>query len=1042
MANSVAINHKPGSSEKVYALTCPQRGSGGSRQISIKWNIGNWATNEKNSWRIEGFDIYFDINLYDFGKKKSRKIYCQYRSPNTSRRDWTIYLDGGFTCTDKKLYKRGVDFYPVTNVAMRSITAKVRTYNRKGVGSWVTSTSSFMKPYNPTVESIEQVADTGIVNIKVNHNKGENWRETWRTDVTMRVWSSSANGYPPEFDAKGSITTADSSKTFSIVDVYSRMRQSYDEFFRVEATAVTRGLWGDSDTIKKELYVSWPYKPTITEVTVRKLDQEAIDDAELGQEYLNSKVTIGIKTDLRTKEEKSRGEKNAHPTTGVMLQKLVNVDYEREFDIPGDASWEDCGAVDNGNCNALSSTVAELQPERGKKTWIRVKSWNQVEDIFYRYSDVRRMTELERAPRSASQATVVIANAQSGDDGKSAVVDIAWNNDEATDTEISWSESQNVWRSTDEPEVHIVEYDDGPKTYGSTSYQHSARINITGLTNGTTYHIRARRHYVDDDDNESYGAYYPSDTIVGETTVCGTVTVTPVTSPSGVVLNAPSFVRRGASIPLNWTFDSEAEQTEWELITGTVVEHSIVINNDTYTYTRIDEENVEAVDPVTGDTSVTAATVLHLAGGHDAMGSYVLPYDDHLEGIINPPGEEPDDEIPLAVRVRTGGEFVTSDAVSVRLADPPTLEISADDVTAQPLVVALTSNTPATVSLVVTSQYIAGQYANGFVVQTFGDTIWSTFTSLDATYDGDGELVDPGWEYDSSDGLYHANVTAAGTLDLLDGGRYTVTAKATDTVTGLVSDVAECEFDVDYARKAPDPSEDIVVTPYDRTDAESGIRQRGCEIALVAPDGGISTDLYDVYRITADGPQLCAESVPTDATVDDRFAPFGKDGNLAYRVSCRTVDGCEEWLDYEYELPGSDMRIDFGDEYVELPYNLKVDDSYEKDFEARRHLDGSIDGYWNEGAKRTASLSTDLIRITEADKARAVRRLARYTGPTYLRLGDGTAYQADVQVSNLGRAAASASIGVSISATEVGLTDDYMASVDVYSDDQEPSEEE
>ena len=1041
MANTVDIDHKPGKSEKVYGLTAPTRASGGSRAMTIKWNLGKWATDGKNPWRIQGFDIYFDIILYDWNQKKWRKIYYQYTTPNTSRRDWTIYLDGGFKCTDKKTYKRSKDFYPIKNVALRYITAKVRTYNSKGRGEWVTATCKFDKPRNPNIESIEQVGDTGMVRVKVSHNKGLDWKEVWNTQVVMKVYSSKDKKYLSYLNYTDVIGTNVDNKTFELVDVYSRMRQSYDDYYSVDVSATTRGLWGNSDTVKRNIYVSWPYKPKITSVNAKKLDQKAIDDDRIGQEYLNSKVTIGIQTDLRTDAQKKKGVKNAHPTTGVKLQKLVNVDYEREFDIPGDADWEDCGAVDNGGCTALSSTVAELQPERGKKTWVRVKSWNQIEDIFYRYSDVKRLTTLERAPRSASEAKIKVLNTQSGDDGKSAVIDVAWTNDEATGTEISWSENKNAWRSTDDPETYRVTYDDGSRTFGNTTYSHSARINIANLTEGTTYYVRARRYYIDDDDNESFGAYFPADTTVDGLKVCDSVPVIPVTSPSSVVLNAPSFVIRGASIPLNWTFDSEAEQTEWELITGTAVELTKTVDGNTVTYTRIDEEDRTTTDPSTGRTVTTAAKVIHLAGGVDSMGSCVLPYNEHLEQIVNPPGETPDDEIPLAVRVRTGGEFVTSDAVMVRLADPPVLTVSAADLTAQPLSVSLTCNVPASITLVATSQYIAGEYAGGFMAQTFGDTIWSTVTIPTVEYDDEDNVINPGWVYDDNDELYHATIVATTGLDFLDGGRYTITAKATDTTTSLVSKEVTCEFDVDYARKAPSPSEDIMVVPYDTIDATSGLRTRGCEIVLATPTDGISTDLYDVYRVTADGPQLCARSVPTDATVNDRFAPYGKEGDLSYRVSCRTVDGCEEWLDYKYELSGHDMRIDFGDEYVELPYNLKAEDNYEKDFEARRHLDGSIDGYWNEGAKRTASLSTDLIRIKEEEKARAIRRLARHCGPTFLRLGDGTAYQADVQVHGLGREATSSAISVSISATEVGLTDDCMAEVNVVSEEPEQEQE-
>ena len=1203
-----AISKKPTS--KVTSLSAPQRGSNGSRYFTIKWSVNKWDFDTKNPARFEGFDIYFDIRLYDRDKKKGYWVYVQNSTGNDSRRDWGLNL-ADFKCTNGKKYKRD-SFYPLKNIGVVKIVAKVRGYNKKGKGPWVTSTYDFEQPRKPSIESIEQDNETGLINVKVKHNKGQDNKENWNTLVFTRVWDSSENDnkgdYVGVYTRSDYMGTGEETHTYTVADLYTRMRQSYKQWLRVDVDVTSRGLYGDSETALGHLFVSWPEQPKIGECTVDTSKDAPIGDADGGEGYLNSKVTVKVDTGYNPADDaplaRNHTKKNKHPVTGIKLQKLVNVDYEKEEDIPGDAEWEDCGAVDNGNCKALSSTVAELQPERGKRTWVRVKAWNQNEDIFFRYSQVREMHELYRAPRSATGTHVSILSAISGDDGKSAVVLLAWDNDEATGTEVSWSDAETAWHSTQEPDTYRVTYDDGsvpdPEHVDGqdthASYAHSATLNIAGLTEGTLYYIKARRYYVDEEDNESFGAYTETETVV------------PATSPKSVTLSAPEYVRRGSTFAVSWTFDSEAEQKVWQLITGATKEETVTVDGTDMTVLRIKEDDTTTTDPVSGKTTTTTDPIIILASGTDAMGSCVLQWDSHIEGndslrsILNVATGEPIAALPLAVRVGTGGKLVTSDAKVVKAADQPVLSVSVDDVSIQPMAVVLSCNVKdASVAVVVSADYVAGDTSAGFSAQTHGDTVWST-------------VATPSWTYDQSTGLYTCTLTANTGLDLRDNGRYIVTAKATDTTTGLTSEEAECAFTVDYARKAPVPSEDIVVTPYDTTDSESGVRTRGCTIELVPPTPNIATfsmmpksdlydattnpdgvwayspnssftqledgwwhfeydnsegstkvnnvtfrprpldsivegeqytlllewrnnesvaannqsfayvqqtantqfwgdssawripyfngsesgtnggvrlpdtehhdldyyielfrwnfrvqpgdkadfdfrmslyageydgdwveptaesDRYDLYRMTADGPQLCASDIPLDATVNDPFAPFGDGAELAYRVRCHTVDGCEQWVDYPYVLGGRDMRIDFDNEYVELPYNLKADDSYEKDFEARRHLDGSIDGYWNEGAKRTASLSTDVIKVREEEKVRAVRRLARYCGPTYVRLNDGTAYQADVQVRGLGREGTSAAIGVSINATEVGLTADCMADVNSLSDEGQPDE--
>jgi hypothetical protein len=87
-------------------------------------------------------------------------------------------------------------------------------------------------------------------------------------------------------------------------------------------------------------------------------------------------------------------------------------------------------------------------------------------------------------------------------------------------------------------------------------------------------------------------------------------------------------------------------------------------------------------------------------------------------------------------------------------------------------------------------------------------------------------------------------------------------------------------------------------------------------------------------------------------------------------------------------------------------------------------MSGTVDGYWNSNITRTASLNSDLIRLTQQDSIDRARALARYPGAVFVRTPDGSAYVADVQVSDLSTEGQMTAIA--IDATEIGLTSEYM----------------
>ena len=435
-------------------------------------------------------------------------------------------------------------------------------------------------------------------------------------------------------------------------------------------------------------------------------------------------------------------------------------------------------------------------------------------------------------------------------------------------------------------------------------------------------------------------------------------------TPESIVAVCNRFVPTGSSLQVNWTFAGNGLQTEWQIVS-------------------------------------IAGTVI--ADGTGSMNGTQIDADRLADFAV-------DGSITFTVQASTGSGYVVSDQLTVTIQDPPTLALTATSpLTAQSLnSFTAVASTQCDLIVILTSQGASGQLPEGALRQTAGDTIHS-------------DVYSPTWTV--SGNTYTATVSLPEGLDLWDGGIYTLEVTAIDRESGLRSEAQTANIEVNWSHKAPDPFDYVTLTALDYMDDENDAHHQAVQITLTAPDDSVSTDVYDIYRLTGDGPRLIGESFPLTGTATDEYAPFGADITHFYRVAIRTADGDTEFADIEYDLEGSSMRFDWQGGSLELPYNLSIGDSYKKDVDIRKHMNGSVDGYWNRGVERTGSLSSDLIRLTQQDEINAARALARYTGPVFVRTPDGSAYEADVQVSDLSTEGVLTAIA--IDATEIGLTPEF-----------------
>ena len=442
------------------------------------------------------------------------------------------------------------------------------------------------------------------------------------------------------------------------------------------------------------------------------------------------------------------------------------------------------------------------------------------------------------------------------------------------------------------------------------------------------------------------------------------VSVTPIPDFGPIAATVPQNVPAGSDMTVTWSF-----------MGGFVQERAWVRLSD-----GADEKLVEAADGVG-----TTATV---------------PWE-KLEGWLG-------QTIDVSVAVESCSALFESDPQGVVIADAPTCALDAPTLAAQPAAFTLTTdsaNSP-TATVAVTSLGSTGSGLDGDAYQLDGDCIWSG-------------TVSPEWS--ESNGTYTATVELPEGLVFWDGSSYTATAVLHDPVTGLDSEPASQDFDVEWEHQAGVPEGTVEV------DASA----LAVTVTVDAPEGYQPGDRFDLYRSTADGDSRIAAGLPFGSSVTDRLAPFG-DGGYGYIAVTRTADGdWEPSATMAYELPHKALRFDWnGTESLSAPYDIEDSASYGKGYESEAALGGGRIGWWDGSVDHRASLKTNLVKLRSADERAAAVSLARFAGPVFVRTPLGAAFPANVRVSDIGAAFSSGAVGVSLSCEETALTDEHRVPAD------------
>ena len=301
-------------------------------------------------------------------------------------------------------------------------------------------------------------------------------------------------------------------------------------------------------------------------------------------------------------------------------------------------------------------------------------------------------------------------------------------------------------------------------------------------------------------------------------------------------------------------------------------------------------------------------------------------------------------------------------------------------------------------------------------------TIRVTRTAAYAMDRPDGTELD-GWEGEtvfaavvSGEAEDFSITTADLTGRLDDGAAYTLTAIVTD-VYGQTA-AASIDFEVHWSHQAWIPEASVAVDAAHLAVAITPIA--GADFA--------QGDVCDIYRLSADAPELIVQGGAWGETYYDPYPAFGPNGG--HRVVCRTANGDyitqrnePAWIDLGPAdgdtLDVESLVIDYGTGRAELPWDLTLQNSWDKDFKQTAYLGGSVVGDWNRTVKRSLSASSVLVREMHEDAALDMRALAREAGLCHVRTPEGSSFCADVQVSeSRGYNAATISYTLKISAVD------------------------
>jgi hypothetical protein len=346
----------------------------------------------------------------------------------------------------------------------------------------------------------------------------------------------------------------------------------------------------------------------------------------------------------------------------------------------------------------------------------------------------------------------------------------------------------------------------------------------------------------------------------------------------------------------------------------------------------------------------------------------------------------------LAVRVtsESGKQSAWSDAVAVTVAEPLEIAITSTSLDEQTITVDGESRTIMALTEMPLSVTVTGADEGGttrVVIERAED--YHIDRPDETTFNGfEGETIAI-YSQTGESAITISNDDLIGHLD--DGASYRLIATIQDGL-GQSAEIAQ-DFEVHWTHQALTPTASVSMDNANMV----------AQLTPTAPTGAANTDVCDIYRLSADRPELIYPDAAFGTTYVDPYPTLGEMGG--YRFVLRTANGdyitAEDtlaWMDVSASLDAGANIIDFGTGRVLLEYNTDLSHNWSKDFKETKYLGGSIQGDWNPAVSRTGTINT-VVTADNTETIEIMRRLATYAGICHVRTKDGSSYAADVQVS-------------------------------------------
>lgn len=565
-----------------------------------------------------------------------------------------------------------------------------------------------------------------------------------------------------------------------------------------------------------------------------------------------------------------------------------------------------------------------------------------------------------------------------------------WSWAEALSAEISWSEYPEAWESTNEPSSYTVE-----------NKQVTSWV-VADLEVGKTWYFRVRL-IGEDGDNTVEGPW--SQTVA--------YNLSSVPDRPALTLSK-SVINEGGSVTARWAYSAsgDTEQAYAEICLVTYDENNEPVYGDVIASTAEGQSVVIEQDWATGTTYYLSVRVTTTAGLQSAWSEVASVYVAEPVSISISPAENL--VVYCSFRATTMTPTESGWDISETIGERYENYRSGLMTATQTNPVVYTEENAETGARTTTRVYPYASVAGRFVAMF---TMPMTVTVIGAGATGttilsivraeDYHLYRPDdKDYDGYEGETIVTFTQTGedpitiTVDDLvgrldDGAKYTLIGTVIDDYGQTASE--EVPFTVNWTHKAVVPDAEVQVDKYLRI----------AKITPIATTGIISSDTCDIYRITADQPELVYKGATFGETYVDPYPAFGD--FCGHRLVTVTANGDYAsasglaWYDTDSDdgdlLEEQQMIIDVDGEQIELPYNLELSNKWNKDFKRTSYLGGSVQGDWNPAVTRDLSADTVLVRNLDLDRQLAMRDLAGYAGVAHVRTPDGSSLTCDIQIS-------------------------------------------